>query len=80
MSTFTRENTEDYTSAELAVLNEAHDKVMQAQRGSGDNWDMCPEDFAAVSKNLCDELHNAWETGSTSDDLIGRLHPSWMGA
>lgn len=82
MTKFTTDNTENYSIADLAVLNEAHDRVMSAQALAGcpdddGEYDMDPEMRAAISESLGDALHNAWLPGSTASDLIARLDRSW---
>lgn len=61
-TTFTTENTEGFTPAELAVLNEAFDALYAPQ---GDDLD------AERAKSLVDALTNVWCEGYTVAELIG---------
>ena len=58
MTKWTAENTEGFTTEELAVMNEAQERI-EAQSGADES-------------NIADFLNNAFLPGVTADDLVAQ--------
>lgn len=59
MAYFTSENTDGFTSAEIDILNRAHQALVE-KHGADD----------ALAQSIGDLLNNAWTAGATANDLF----------
>lgn len=78
MMRFTTDNTEGFTTAELAALNAAFDEVMDIQRNHPDADDNNDAVWAMIEDSLADNINNAWQPGMDKAALIAALDGSWL--
>jgi hypothetical protein len=81
MTTFTTDNTQGFTPAELGVLNAAFDQVWAMQDeifgGDGDDWGVPADIELDLRKSLVDAMNDAWRAGMTTADLVAALPTGW---
>lgn len=78
MTRFTTDNTEGFTTSELATLNAAFDDVMGVQREHPDADDNNDAVWAMIEESLADNINNAWQPGMDKAALLAALDRSWF--
>ena len=78
MPRFTTDNTQDFTTAELAVLNAAFDEVMAIQHNHPDADENNDAVWEMIADSLADNINNAWQQGMDARALVAALDRSWF--
>jgi hypothetical protein len=78
MARFTTDNTDGFTTAELATLNAAFSDVMTIQRDHPDADDNNDAVWAMIGNSLADNINDAWQPGMDKAALVAALDRSWF--
>ena len=78
MIRFTTDNTEGFTTTELAAMNAAFAHVMEVQHNHPDAGDNNDAVWGMIEDSLADNLNNAWQPGMDQAALLAALDRSWF--